>query len=339
HWCAYAGEPFSETTAAEISAKYLHPDDGERVMEAFQSAMHTGEPWEVEQRNRSKDGEYRWFLNRGTPYRDPSTGQIVKWFGVGVDIHDRKLAEEAVRSSEEALEKKVQERTSELEKLNHDLKRSNQNLEEFAYAASHDMKEPIRKIRFFADRLKERLFDKLEEEDRRYFERLEAGTKRMGTLIDDLLLYSHVNRGLSSVETVDLGQMLAFVLDDLELHIEQLGAHVEIGELPVVKGRGRQLQQLFENLIGNALKYSREGVTPMIRVTARQIRGSERGIHSSETQRDKLFHLIEVRDNGIGFDPEDAERIFNVFTRLHGNSVYRGTGVGLSIAQKVARLG
>lgn len=335
HWCDYCGEPFSETTASEISVRHLHPDDAPRVMEAFGTAMQSGTPWVVEQRNRSKDGEYRWFLNRGTPYRDPATGRITKWFGVGIDIHDRKLAEEALRSSEGALEKKVLERTAELEKLNAELKRSNQNLEEFAYAASHDMKEPIRKIHFFADRLKERLLDKMEEEDRRYFERLEAGTKRMATLIDDLLLYSHVNRGLASVEPVDLNQMLSFVLDDLELHIEQKGARVEAGPLPLVNGRPRQLQQLFENLIGNALKYSRADQPPVVRITSRLVDGSARGIHATALNRDKKYHLIEISDNGIGFDPEDAERIFNVFTRLHGNSLYRGTGVGLSIAQKV----
>jgi PAS domain S-box-containing protein len=336
HWCDYCGVPYSSTTsAADIAVEHLHPEDGPAVMQAFGKAIQTGEPFEIEQRNRSKEGEYRWFLNRATPYKDPKTGKVTKWFGVGVDIHDRKLAEQALRKSEEELEKKVQERTKELEKANEELKRSNKNLEEFAYAASHDMKEPIRKIHFFADRLKERLKHKLEEEDRRYFNRLEAGTDRMVTLIDDLLVYSHVTRGVSSIETVDLNQMLFFVLDDLELHIEELGASVEIGSLPTINGRPRQLQQLFENLIGNALKYSKQGVAPVVHITSRMIKGAERGVHSIAINKDKQYHLIEVRDNGIGFPQEDAERIFNVFTRLHGNSEYRGTGVGLSIVQKV----
>jgi PAS domain S-box-containing protein len=335
HWLDYCGVPYTPTTAADISVEYLHPEDGPKLMQAFEKAIETGEPFEVEQRNRSKEGEYRWFLNRGTPYKAPNTGKIIKWFGVGVDIHDRKLAEQVLRKSEEELEKKVQERTKELEKANEDLRRSNKNLEEFAYAASHDMKEPIRKIHFYADRLKERLEQKMEEEDRRYFERLEAGTKRMNTLIDDLLLYSHVNRGVRSTETVDLNQMLSFVLDDLELHIEQKGATVEIGTLPTIQGRPRQLQQLFENLIANALKYSKEGVTPVVSISSRQIKGSETLGYSPSVNSDKMYYLIEVRDNGIGFDQADAERIFNVFTRLHGNAEYRGTGVGLSIAQKI----
>ena len=335
HWCDYCGVPYSPTTAANIAVEHLHPEDGPKVMQAFTNAIQTGEPFEVEQRNRSKEGEYRWFLNRGTPYRDSSTGQITKWFGVGIDIHDRKLGEEALRHSEEALEKKVEERTLELEKANQDLKRSNANLEEFAYAASHDMKEPIRKIHFFAERLKVRLAHKMEEEDLRYFERLEMGAKRMNTLIDDLLLYSHVNRGVATIETVDLNQMLSFVLDDLELHIEEKGAKIEIGPMPTINGRPRQLQQLFENLIANALKYSKEGVKPLVSVSSQFISGGEASGHLPFVNMDNQYHLIEVRDNGIGFEQADAERIFNVFTRLHGNAEYRGTGVGLSIVQKI----
>jgi light-regulated signal transduction histidine kinase (bacteriophytochrome) len=197
------------------------------------------------------------------------------------------------------------------------------------------MKEPIRKIHFFSDRIKQRLGNRLEGEDRRYFERLEAGTKRMSTLIDDLLLYSHVNRGKSSVEAVDLNQMLSFVLDDLELHIEEKGARVEIGPLPILQGRPRQLQQLFENLIANALKYSKEGVAPVVSISSRQIKGAEAGVHATVVNKDMMYYLIEVKDNGIGFEQADAERIFNVFIRLHGNAQYRGTGVGLSIVQKI----
>jgi light-regulated signal transduction histidine kinase (bacteriophytochrome) len=197
------------------------------------------------------------------------------------------------------------------------------------------MKEPIRKIHFFADRLKERLKGRLEAEDQRYFERLENGTKRMGSLIDDLLVYSHVNRGLSSIETVDLNQVLSFVLDDLELHIEQKGARVDVASLPTFKGHTRQLQQLFENLIGNALKYSKPDETPRIKISSRTVIGED--VTVPVVEKEKEFHLIQVCDNGIGFAQEDAERIFNVFTRLHGNAEYRGTGVGLSIAQKVVQ--
>lgn len=132
HWGDYCGETNAPDTAADVAMRHVHPDDAPKLMRAFEEAMQKGEPFEIEQRNRSKYGEYRWFLNRGTPYRDPISGKVIKWFGISIDIHDRKLAEELLRRSEEALEKKVQERTQELEKANQELRRSNQNLEEFA---------------------------------------------------------------------------------------------------------------------------------------------------------------------------------------------------------------
>jgi len=336
YWCDYCGVPYSPTTASEVAANHVHPEDAPKLMQAFEEAMRKEVPFEVEQRNRSKEGQYRWVLNRGTPYRDPKTGRVSKWFGISVDIHDLKLAEQALRSSEEALEKKVQERTQELEEMNKELKRSNQNLEEFAYAASHDMKEPIRKIHFFTDRLKNRLVDKLDAEDLRSFDRLETGANRMSTLIEDLLTYSHISRGVRNVELVDLNTTLSLVLLDMELIIEEKKASINVENLPIIEGHRRQLQQLFENLLGNALKYSKPDVDPEVRLTSTLIKGSQSELQLTGHIGEKLFHQIEISDNGIGFEDSDAERIFNVFTRLHGMAVYKGTGVGLSIVRKVA---
>jgi light-regulated signal transduction histidine kinase (bacteriophytochrome) len=257
-------------------------------------------------------------------------GAVEAVAGTTRDITEIRQAQEVLKQNSEKLETLVAERTRELQ-------RSNKELEEFAYAASHDLKEPIRKIHFFSDRLKERLGSKLEEEDRRYFERLEMGIRRMNSLIDDLLLYSHVSRGKGSDEAVDLNHMLSFVLDDLELHIEEKGAHIEVGPLPTIRGHQRQLQQLFENLLGNALKYNKSGVAPHVTIKAEQVAGAHLTVESSWINRSKNYHLIQVSDNGIGFPQEDAERIFHVFTRLHGNAEYKGTGVGLSIAQKVVQ--
>jgi PAS domain S-box-containing protein len=337
HWCDYCGVPYSPTAAADIAIRHLHPDDAPKVMEAFQKAMQTGEPWEVEQRNRSKDGEYRWFLNRANPYRDPITGNIIKWFGIGVDIHDRKVAEQALRKSEEALEKKVLERTAELEKTNQELKRTNANLEDFAYAASHDLKEPIRKIHFFSDRLKKELDGKLNDQQALFFGRLENAAHRMGTLVDDLLSYSQASQGAGEQEAADLNEKLRLVLEDMEVEIQQKGAKVNIEPLPTVRGNRRQLQQLFHNLVSNALKYCQPDTPPVIQITAKKIVGKKVKPGLSPEEENKTFHLLEVSDNGIGFPPEDAKRIFNIFTRLHGNAEYRGTGVGLSIAQKVVQ--
>ncbi|HVG42774.1 MAG TPA: PAS domain-containing protein [Chitinophagaceae bacterium] len=215
------------------------------------------------------------------------------------------------------------------------LKRTNTNLEEFAYAASHDMKEPIRKIHFFSDRLKERLSDKLEPEDVRLFERMQHASKRMGTLIDDLLTYSQATRGIADVEEIDLGKKVQLVLEDLELEVQEKNAQIVVGLLPTIRGNKRQMQQLFQNLISNALKYSKPGIAPKIQITSTETKGGEAKTMIPVVDDKRSYYLIEVKDNGIGFKQEDAERIFNMFTRLHGIGEFKGTGVGLSIVRKV----
>jgi PAS domain S-box-containing protein len=216
-----------------------------------------------------------------------------------------------------------------------ELERSNKNLEEFAYAASHDLKEPVRKIQFFADRLKSELGAKLSEAQGRLFERMESAAQRMGVLIDDLLSYSYVSKGIAGVEEVDLYEKVQKVLEDLELEIDERAARVNVAPLPRVQGHQRQLQQLFQNLVGNALKYQQAGTPPVINIKSKEVLGKDASLPVREEDTARKFYLIEVADNGIGFDQSDAERIFNVFTRLHGKTEYNGSGIGLSIVRKV----
>lgn len=222
-----------------------------------------------------------------------------------------------------------------LEKYVEELKRSNANLEEFAYAASHDLKEPIRKIHYFSERLKSSFEERMTAEERNTFSRMELASQRMNTLIDDLLAYSQIGLRAGVMEDVDLDELLQHVLDDLDLEIEQKGAEISVSKLATVKGYHRQLQQVFQNLVINALKYKKEEITPMITITCRRLEGKDAGMVLPAADLNKKFIEISVADNGIGFEQKDAERIFNVFTRLHGNSEYRGSGVGLSIVRKV----
>lgn len=222
-----------------------------------------------------------------------------------------------------------------MEKYVEELKRSNANLEEFAYAASHDLKEPVRKINFFGDRLKAKLKGKMDEEDLHYFNRMEFAAKRMTSLIDDLLVYSHVSRGAVLEERINLNKKVEMVLGDLELLVQEKNAVVDVGPLPIIIGHRRQIQQLFQNLISNALKYSKPDVPPRITIRSQDVRGQDVPIQLPGEDVSKRFHLIEVRDNGIGFEQDEAERIFKVFTRLHSSAEYRGTGIGLSIARRV----
>ena len=165
---------------------------------------------------------------------------------------------------------------------------------------------------------------------------MQIATERMRSLVDDLLLYSQVSLRPKLMDEVDLNTIVHLALSDLELEIEEKKALISLAPLPAIKGHMRQLQQLFQNLLGNALKYSKPDITPEIIVTCDTVTGKDSGLHVSADEMQKTFYRITVADNGIGFDQKDAERIFNVFQRLHGNSEYRGTGVGLSIARKVA---
>jgi hypothetical protein len=325
-WYDYTGLTFEETKGDGWNSVF-HPDDQQRAWKVWRHSLKTGEPYEIEYRGRRHDGEYRWFLGRALPLKDEE-GRITKWFGTCTDIDDQKKAAEI-------MERRIQERTEELQKSNQELSRSNVNLEEFAYAASHDLKEPMRKIQMFSGRLTDRLLDRLDEEEKGYLNRIMKATDRMNTLIDDLLMYSHVSRGAVLEESIDLNKKVQSVLEDLELEIEEKKATIQVGQLPTFKGNRRQLQQLFQNLIGNAIKYHRPGVDPVVNISCQVTDGNDQ-MHPLLTKAEgQQFYLIEVSDNGIGFEPEDADRIFNVFTRLHGNAEYKGTGVGLSIARKV----
>lgn len=299
----------------------IHPDDRPLREQAYQQAFKTG-LLTYEARMVWKDGSVHWIRVWGNIYFD-ETSKPVKLQGVVQDITAQKeFAEE--------LGRQVRERTLALESKNKELERSNANLEEFAHAASHDLKEPIRKIHYFTSRLKDRLSNRLNEEESALFAPIERAMERMSELIDDLLLYSHVSQRPHKKESVDLNVKLQRVLEDLEVDIQEKGAVIQASTLPVINGYRRQLQQLFHNLITNAIKYSKAGITPQIVISSSTVSAAEAGLAGTDT-----YHLIEFSDNGIGFEQEYAEKIFHMFTRLHGKNEYSGTGVGLSIAKKV----
>lgn len=268
------------------------------------------------------------------PFRE-GDGSISGVIVVGIDVTEQVLARQKLEANEIELERRVEERTIELENINNELTRSNANLEQFAYAASHDLKEPIRKIKIFSDRIMEDLKEKLDENQRSLFAKIETAANRMASLVDDLLSYSHVSMGVSLFQEINLNTKVHSVIEDLELEIKDRDATIDLGVLPVVMGHGRQLQQLFQNLIGNALKYSKATEKPTIYITSKEVKGLDFNLHLPKEQSNQQYHLIEVKDNGIGFNQDDAERIFSVFTRLHGNYQYKGTGIGLSIVRRV----
>ncbi len=215
-----------------------------------------------------------------------------------------------------------------------DLKRSNRDLEEFAYVASHDLQEPLRKIRAFSDRLEMRCGQLLDETGRDCVERMQSAAGRMQLLIEGLLQLSRVTTRGQHFERIDLTGIVEDVVSDLEVQIEQAEGRVEIGKLPTIEADRLQMQQLFQNLIGNALKFRCEEEPPLVKVEARFVRG--RTGREAGTRHPDEQCRITVKDNGIGFDEKYAHRIFDVFQRLHTRDAYEGTGIGLAICRKIA---
>ncbi|WP_077129395.1 ATP-binding protein [Spirosoma montaniterrae] len=233
---------------------------------------------------------------------------------------------------------------SQLEMANRELKRSNDNLQQFAYVASHDLQEPLRKIQSFGNLLQIQAGAGLGETARDYITRMQQSAERMSLLIKDLLSYSRLSVQPDQHEPVSLAELISDIFDDLGIVIEQTQATVSAGDLPVVLGNQLQLYQLFQNLVSNALKFSSidrtDASAPTVSITARKLSGPallEPGIplELSTGSVDQCFQEISIQDNGIGFDEKYLDRIFQVFQRLHGKSQFAGSGVGLAICKKV----
>ena len=261
------------------------------------------------------------------------------------------------------LERQVQERTEELEASNEELAatneelaatneefvttnedlaeannlliRSNENLEQFAYIASHDLQEPLRKIRQFGDLLRQQ-HENPTGQSLMYLDRMQSAALRMSTLIEDLLTFARISSNKEETELIALNEVVQAVMTDLELRINETQAVIEILPLSAVNGDKVQLSQLFSNLLSNALKFRRQDVTPNIIIRSALVLHSELPPLAKPTRWSAYYHRIEVVDNGIGFDEQYTERIFQVFQRLHGKSEFSGTGVGLAICEKVA---
>ncbi len=233
------------------------------------------------------------------------------------DITSRKLAE------------------AELHAYADELKRSNKELEDFAFVASHDLQEPLRKIKAFGDRLSKKYHTELGEEGQMYLDRMQNASMRMDALIRDLLTYSRVTTKGQPFKPVDLQAVVEEVLGDLEVRIEQSLGTVDVAPLPTIEADAMQMRQLFQNLIGNALKFRKKGVSPIVRVYAEPVSERLSTIHDTPGPMTQMCRIM-VQDNGIGFDEKYLDRIFEVFQRLHGRDAYEGTGTGLAVCRKIA---
>lgn len=262
-----------------------------------------------------------------------STGNPEFLTGSAQDVtKERKLQQE--------LEYQVRQQTEELQEANTELadainalQQNNKELQQFAYIASHDLQEPTRKISIFSKMLMESL-DSIDDRSKTYLNKINNSADRMSDLINDILAYSQLSKDNNLVTTVDLNKVVNDTITDFELIIEQSDAEINFNDLPVIEAIPRQMSQLFSNLISNSLKYRRADVAPVITITTTTVSAEKAGI---VTEVGIEYYRFEFADNGIGFSQEYADKIFNIFQRLHGKSEYSGTGIGLSICKKIVQ--
>jgi PAS domain S-box-containing protein len=234
-------------------------------------------------------------------------------------------------TAQKATQKQLSKNNRQLEQINHALESSNHDLQQFASVASHDLQEPLRKIQIFSNLIKENGIE-LTPQSKKYLEKIIVSSSRMKTLILDILNYSKLSSNDYQLERVDLNELLWELLEDFELIIQEKGARIEKGHLPCIDANRGQIRQVFQNIISNALKFSRTGKTPVISITSQRI--SEKSF-DSDLEKEGPFCLLSITDNGIGFNEKYVTNIFTLFERLNSKDKYEGTGIGLAIAKKI----
>ncbi|MBC7569450.1 MAG: PAS domain S-box protein [Spirosoma sp.] len=327
---AWFGIGPDEIITVERAYQSIQEADRPRVRESILAATAPGSNgvYDLEYTtDPTQAGEERTLRAQGKTFFTPQ-GNAYKISGTIQDVTEQ-------RQSQRVLSELVNERTRQLQTSMQELERSNENLERFAYVASHDLQEPLRKIQSFGKILTDQYSSDLGD-GADLIRRMQLAATRMSTLITDLLALSHVSAQRATYQPISLNDIVSEVLTDLELRIQETGATLTINPLPTVMGDSSQLRQLFQNLLSNALKFRRPGIEPIIQLChdTRDATDLPPSVHPA--QASAAYYYVEVIDNGIGFDQQQADQIFQVFHRLHGRSEFSGSGVGLAICEKVA---
>jgi PAS domain S-box-containing protein len=313
-------------------AQRVHPDDLQQTEANLRAAAAGGPPYNTEFRVIWPDGTLHWLLAKGEVTHYDDAGRPRRMIGVNIDITDRKQAEQdlalmnlRLQDLNANLEALVAARTESLRQTNTELQRSNQELQDFAYVASHDLQEPLRKIQAFGNLLEEE-YGKQLGEGKSYLDRMRNSAGRMRVLIEDLLTFSRVTTKAQPFAPVDLNVIMRDVIDDLSSRLQTTQGNIEIvGNLPTIEADPRQMYQMLQNLLNNALKFHQPDLPPHVRVHT-ELR---------EPPDAHKQYVLFVEDNGIGFEEKYLDRIFTVFQRLHGRSSYEGTGIGLAVVRKI----
>jgi PAS domain S-box-containing protein len=318
---------------------FIHPDDRDNVITSWRSSFNGRKPFEGKFRFLSVSGKYIVAYANSSPIFDTG-GKVTGYIGILQDIS----AEEQIKYS---LEKIVLDRTEDLRKRNADLRQAetvlkekneelekiNNQLASFAHIASHDLQEPLRKVQMNFDRLFDLEGDNFSEKGKDLYHRITDSTNQMKNLIRDLLSFAQCNDYEGKLEEVDLNLVVKDVLNVLDAKITEKNATIEVGELPTLNIVRFQFHQLFLNLLSNALKFSKSGVNPYVMVRSDLVEGSR--LPKGMGEFNKAYYHLSVSDNGIGFDIEQSEKIFEMFHRLHVRTEYEGTGLGLAICKKI----
>jgi PAS domain S-box-containing protein len=295
----------------------IHSDDVPST-ENIRSLIKKGELIKTEWRVKEKEsGEYFWHLVSIIPQQN-DTEKKGAWFGFLADIHAQKMYEQTLKDNRELKEAQAQ-----LQNNIQELNRSNMELQQFAFVASHDLQEPLRKIIFYSDYIKNKCTAVVDDKSKEYLNSMLEASHRMRNLITDLLSFSQVDKQTLNIKQVDLNALIKQALSDYEIIIAEKKAKINLSEMPTIEGDPIMLTRLFENILSNALKYTNEGTAPQVEI-------------SSFVKDD----IVEIRfsDNGIGFEEQFLSKIFTLFQRLHGREKYTGTGLGLAICRKIVEM-
>ncbi|MGN6569211.1 MAG: hybrid sensor histidine kinase/response regulator [Flavipsychrobacter sp.] len=313
HWYRYSADAkkfpatINDASLEDLWKELIH-EENQFTCEVFIRNLQTNEP--------------RYHLLRAVPVKNEQ-GEVIKWVCTLTDIHEQKTASQL-------LERKVIERTKELQEINRELEASNNDLQQFASVASHDLKEPLRKIQVFSSIIKEKyLNDTLNTSS--YLDRVIHASARMDDLIGDLLNYSRLSV-TSLFKPTDINEAIQGILKDLELTIVEKGATINVGYIPELEVIPGQIRQLFQNLLSNALKFTKKDVKPVIDIQAELVVEKKADSVLSATGQ---YCRLSICDNGIGFSEKYLDRIFTIFQRLNSKDAYEGTGIGLAIAKRI----
>jgi len=323
----YVGVANSDDFTGQVWEEMVHPDDIELVYAGFKKAVEEETKFALEYRvKNAATNKYEWFKVLGVPKLEE--GSMVGFIGTGMNIDRQK-------SFAEHLTNEVNHRTRELADINMKLESINKELQSFAYISSHDLQEPLRKIQMFSEVLMDNEFDNLTDSGKAKFKKIQSAANRMQSLISDLLSYSRTDTEERNFETIDLKELVADVKNDLSEELKNKNGKITLPtsiELEVVHF---QFRQLMNNLLSNSIKYAKSDVPPVIIVDAEVITNAK--TIDTNLVHGKEYVQITITDNGIGFEEQFAEKIFEVFQRLHSKQEYIGTGIGLAIVKKIVQ--